>query len=196
MVIKAQAERLLEESETDDEREVAKTILDAADRLESTSRKTNKIKDVIEADDGLHAFDVSDMVADAVARAEAAHPDATFRVESDCSGRAYGHSNVPTALENLLDNAARHTDTDAPHVAVTAERKNGHFEISIEDDGPGIADHEIEALENGEETQLLHSHGAGLWLSKFIVDRSDGDLTVERTASGTKVTIEFPSKRE
>lgn len=63
----------------------------------------------------------------------------------------------------------------------------------VEDDGPGIPDLETQPIDRSEETSLEHANGTGLWLVKWIVDASDGALSFERTAGGTRVVIEFPA---
>jgi len=63
--------------------------------------------------------------------------------------------------------------------------------ITVSDDGPGIDHDEIAVLEAGSETPLRHGSGIGLWLVKWVVDRSSADLSFDAGPGGTDVTIRF-----
>ncbi|MFB6152746.1 MAG: ATP-binding protein [Halodesulfurarchaeum sp.] len=52
-------------------------------------------------------------------------------------------------------------------------------EVRIEDNGPGIRDHELRVHENGIETPLRHSTGVGLWLTDWVIEMSGDTLTFE-----------------
>lgn len=94
------------------------------------------------------------------------------------------------ALENLLENALEHTDSET--VRITAEEIPRGVEMTVEDDGPGIPDHELAVLDEGTETPLEHSSGIGLWLVYWAVDAIRGDISFE-TGDGTRVVLSVPS---
>ncbi|WP_394338989.1 sensor histidine kinase [Halorubrum sp. CSM-61] len=69
-----------------------------------------------------------------------------------------------TAIEEGVENAVKHNDSPSPTVRIRVERRDGEWiEIEIEDDGPGIPEHETHVLERGE-TSLKHADRLGIWL--------------------------------
>jgi signal transduction histidine kinase len=65
--------------------------------------------------------------------------------------------------------------------------------VTVSDNGPSIPRHELEVIEQREETDLAHGSGIGLWLIYWATSAVRGDVSFERTASGTRVTLEFPA---
>ncbi|QPV61279.1 PAS domain S-box protein [Halosimplex litoreum] len=127
---------------------------------------------------------------------------------------------VDLAVRNLLENAVEHSSTsdrpgaddavehgstspasqtrqdalahsgEEPTVSVTATVAERSVTLSVVDDGPGIPDAELAALERGAETPLEHGSGVGLWLVEWVVTKSGGDLSFE-TDDGTRAAIRF-----
>ncbi|PVZ56898.1 ATP-binding protein [Pseudomonas sp. B1(2018)] len=95
-------------------------------------------------------------------------------------------------LGNLLDNACKWADAEV-RVSV-AELANG-FELSVEDDGPGIPEERRDQV-FGRGTRLdeqTHGHGLGLGIVRDIVDSWGGKLSLlESEWGGLKVVIELP----
>ena len=57
----------------------------------------------------------------------------------------------------------------------------------------GISERETRVLKRGEETQLEHGSGIGLWLAAWVVDASDGELSFARPDDGGSVaSISLP----
>ena len=64
----------------------------------------------------------------------------------------------------------------------------------VEDDGPGIPDHEVAAIESGRETALEHGSGLGLWVIEWSASVLGATVTyANRTPRGTRVTIRLPT---
>ena len=59
--------------------------------------------------------------------------------------------------------------------------------LRVEDNGPGIPEHERAVLESGRETPLEHGSGLGLWLVHWTVDRFGGDLAFDDAPGGGAV---------
>jgi len=93
------------------------------------------------------------------------------------------HPLVSSALLNLIENAVEHNDKPTPRVDIDSTDV-GHggpelVEVRIADNGPGIPDGELVALERGYETDLEHTSGLGLWLVNWIVIESGGEMWFE-----------------
>ncbi len=51
---------------------------------------------------------------------------------------------------------------------------------------------EASVLETGEETQLSHGRGTGVWMIRMLVEQAGGDVTVDATDAGTTLTFRLP----
>lgn len=100
------------------------------------------------------------------------------------------HPEFKLAIRELIDNAvSHHPDPENAAVTVTTEVDSEEATLIVEDNGAGLPATEIEMLEAEEETVLEHSSGIGLWLVRWIVSRSGGELLAERTETGTRISI-------
>jgi signal transduction histidine kinase len=105
-----------------------------------------------------------------------------------------------TVFANLVENALEHgASADGPTVTVAlaetllADSGDGHDAVfTVRDDGPGIPDHELEALHREEESALDHGSGLGLWLVSWSVDALGGQLSFETDDTGTVVRVRIP----
>src|SRR5690606_29425148 len=86
-------------------------------------------------------------------------------------------------LGNLLDNAYKYCKS---RVQVTAASRGGRLEITVEDDGRGIAPEEVERLlERGTRAdESVPGHGIGLAVVRDIVGLYGGTLEIGRSPLG------------
>jgi signal transduction histidine kinase len=105
-------------------------------------------------------------------------------------------------LENLLENALRHTPVGG-EVAVRWRRETSHLVFSVEDTGPGFAPadlpHLFTPLYRGEASRNRATGGAGLGLAiaRGILRAHGGDLTAaNRVAGGALLTGTLPAMRQ
>jgi two-component system OmpR family sensor kinase len=90
------------------------------------------------------------------------------------------------ALDNLLDNALRHTPTGG-NVRITATVPPGHVLIGVADDGPGFTNDMLTRAFLPFASSTDHSHGeAGLGLAivAAIAEAHAGDARAENLPSG------------
>lgn len=66
-------------------------------------------------------------------------------------------------------------------------------EMSIGDDGPGIPETELASIRAGNETELQHGRGLGLWQLRWGVEKLNGDFSFE-TDNGTTIRIALPGR--
>jgi signal transduction histidine kinase len=103
------------------------------------------------------------------------------------------NSLLPVAIGEVVDNAVRYSETDTPEVTMRTERRGGHVDLHVADDGPGIPRTEREVLATLEESPLEHSSGLGLWFVYWTVSDSGGEVGIrERSTGGTEVTLSLP----
>jgi signal transduction histidine kinase len=97
-------------------------------------------------------------------------------------------------LGNLLDNACKWADAEVRlSVVETAEG----FDLSIEDDGPGIPEAQrTQVFSRGARLdEQTHGHGLGLGIVRDIVDTWGGTLSLlESEWGGLKVLIQLPRR--
>ena len=159
--------------------------------------------------------DVRDLLKSVVADAR----DGATTVELVVEGGAEGDSDWTTrvrpaalraVVENTVENAVDHHDGEGVEredggawVRVALRREGGNaereadgdarFVLTVEDDGPGIPDHEVDAVESGRETALEHGSGLGLWVVAWGAAAVGADVEyADREPRGTRVTVSVP----
>lgn len=102
-------------------------------------------------------------------------------------------------LQNLINNALKYTDTDKkPEIHVSARECPAYWEISIKDNGIGVAHEDSEKI--FQVFQRLHSRkeyegtGIGLAICKKIVENHQGKIWIE-SQSGMGSTVYFTIKK-
>ena len=98
-------------------------------------------------------------------------------------------------LVNLLKNT-REALVEKGNVFVTADCHRGHsIEISVRDDGPGIAPDKIERIFEAYYTTKERGTGLGLAIVKHNVELYGGNVRVEsELGKGANFTLIFPAK--
>ena len=98
---------------------------------------------------------------------------------------------------NLLANATKFAP-DGSVVRIGAEASAGHIVAWVEDEGPGPAAADSDAIfarfrRGAEEEPEPGGLGLGLWIVKSIIDRHAGTIALVRTEQGrTRFTITLP----
>ncbi|ELZ48886.1 histidine kinase [Halorubrum coriense DSM 10284] len=101
---------------------------------------------------------------------------------------------LPVAVSEATENAVKHNERETPSVEVRVERRpQGWIAIEVEDDGPGIPDHETQVLEAGE-TSLTHADRLGIWLMYWVVAKAGGEFDIETGEDGTTIRLEVPAR--
>lgn len=120
------------------------------------------------------------------------HPGAT--IETDLPERLLvsGDHALRYVIREALENAMDHHSAppEERRVVISAHSSNGQVEVRIADNGPGIPESELETVQTGEETQLSHASGIGLWLITWLCRLYDGSVEFESPSDGmTAVTL-------
>ncbi|WP_435097546.1 histidine kinase N-terminal 7TM domain-containing protein [Halorubrum sp. N11] len=164
---------------------------------------------------------VDEVVASAVANARDRDPDATVEAaldDGDWTTRVRDDA-LRAVIENTVENALDHHDGEGVEredggawvrVSLRRERQgdgregdtddasddardNARLVLVVDDDGPGIPDHEIEAIESGRETALEHGSGLGLWVVEWGAAAIGAEVDyADREPRGTRVTVSIP----
>lgn len=141
--------------------------------------------------------DVASRLGEQVDRLGRRYPEVEIVAEIPETRYVTASDQIDSALWNLLENAIEHNDSPTPTVRVSVARsrrgQRDDVEIRIADDGAGVPAEERSVLESDGETPLEHSTGLGLWLAKWIVGASDGELLIrDNEPRGAVVVIRLP----
>jgi PAS domain S-box-containing protein len=166
----------------------------AAEELLDISRQLRDADRVVTNDPDRQSVDVAVLLSELVAEFAAEAPDIEWYTAIPDSLRARATPTLAVALANVLDNAVEHNGGSRRRVAVVAERDTDRTEVRVVDDGPGVPAVERELLlGDRERTQVAHSSGLGLWLTRWIVGNAGGSLDIDGGRNGgTVVTIDLP----
>ena len=97
------------------------------------------------------------------------------------------------ALTNILKNSIEHS-YENNKVLIESSENNAYVKITIEDFGSGIAkediNHIFERFYKGKDSDY-DSIGIGLALSKSIIEKQNGKISVESSDDGTTFTIKY-----
>ncbi len=102
---------------------------------------------------------------------------------------------ISEALYNLLDNAVKYSPKDSK-IKISAKKINDNLQISVEDEGTGIAESEREKVfqkfYRGDEK--IKGFGMGLAIVRGIIEAHSGKIWVEQGKIGAKFVLELPIK--
>ncbi len=106
---------------------------------------------------------------------------------------------VETILRNLLSNAVKFTHPGG-NISISAELRNEEVKISVGDDGTGMSEESVNKLfvidnkVRSKGTKDEEGTGLGLILSKELVEKNGGEITVESTpGKGSIFSFSLPA---
>ncbi|HKP17129.1 MAG TPA: HAMP domain-containing sensor histidine kinase [Gaiellaceae bacterium] len=126
---------------------------------------------------------LDELVASAVERAHLHSPDVDFRTALEASVVRAAPQQLERALSNLLDNAAKWSDSVEIRVAGP--------EVTVRDYGPGIADEDLpkifDRFYRAAAARHLPGSGLGLAIVRQVARSHGGDVTAENAPGGGAV---------
>ncbi len=182
----------------------ARRIADEADRL---SRVVANVLNFTRLERGMlntrpTTGDLARAVRESVARQQPALEAAGARLELRIADRLppvrFDRDAVAQILQNLLDNAEKHTRQSADRtvqVALTAD--NGTVALTVRDHGPGLPEEVRERLfqpfVRGADNEAPAGLGLGLVLVKTLAERQGARVTcADAPGGGAQFTVAFP----
>jgi signal transduction histidine kinase len=141
---------------------------------------------------------LGDVVQSALAACEVQASEKGLVMEQrlDAAGGAPCSPRLVRVLQNLLQNAIRHTPLEGT-VRVEASRSERGLEVTVTDTGEGIRpevlDRVFEPFWRGDAARSGPGSGLGLALAKRIVEAMGGDITVRsEPAGGSRFAVLLP----
>lgn len=177
-VVLSRIERLQADERLPDDLEAELGIVaDAATDIIDLSEQARQFRDVLALQrKELGTVDVVPIVRDVVEENRSAHEGVTIETTLPESAHARVRGRLRFALDELLDNAISHTETESPRIRLAVTEHDDTVEIRIDDDGPGIPESERKVATRERERPLEHGSGLGLWLVRWTVEQSCGRI--------------------
>ncbi|HEV7657997.1 MAG TPA: ATP-binding protein [Mycobacteriales bacterium] len=145
--------------------------------------------------------EVDEVVSEALDRTRLAAESGGIVVVSGGQGRLTvcgNESQLVTALVNLVDNAIAYSPAGT-RIAVGTRRRDGHVEISVSDQGIGIAERDLERVferfyrSDPARSRATGGTGLGLAIVKHIATNHGGGVSVWSVeGSGSTFTMRLP----
>jgi len=202
VIIEALADGMVEDPET-----VQHYLQTAQGQIGSLSLLLDDLFDMAQIDAGGLQLDrqpnsIGDLISDTIEAFSALARQRSVRLEGSASPDAdpvvMDGQKVGRVLNNLLDNALRHTPAGGT-VRVKASLMQEQVQVEVADSGEGISGedlpHVFERFYRGEKSRSRATGGAGLGLaiSAGIVEAHGGTIGVDSIAGqGTRVWFTLP----
>lgn len=100
-------------------------------------------------------------------------------------------------LTNILQNAAKYSDNKGT-ISINLKGNDNYIQLDIIDEGKGISQDKLEAVfskfyrEENEMTRKSKGTGLGLFITKYLVEQHDGEITLKQNKpQGLVVSIHF-----
>jgi two-component system sensor histidine kinase KdpD len=176
------------------------TIDSQADRLD---RVISDILDLNRIEAGViapapHVVDVRSLLEDVKDRTRLTTTGRGVTIDSPPSVSIDAdESLIAQALVNLIENAAKYSTPGAP-IRLRALPAGAAIELTVEDDGPGIAQQDLPHVferfyRATEQSRRVKGSGLGLAIVKGFVGLSGGTVRVESSPAGTRFILNLPA---
>jgi signal transduction histidine kinase len=98
---------------------------------------------------------------------------------------------VVRAVAPLVDNAVRHARSK---VTFTAADHPDHVELTVSDDGPGVAHDILDNLFQPGATYDTGGAGLGLGIARRVARSFGGDVVLDQNADGAAFVVTMPRR--
>ena len=166
-------------------------IHDKAAGVAELGNQVRWIERALDRDRKPTAVDPAAVVADVVADHRETHPETTVRVDDADAVPAVADELLELAVGNLLENAVEHgSSTVEIEIAPADTDPAARVDIAVRDGGPGIPDRERAVVGGDREiTQVDHSRGLGLWVTRWVLEGVGGRLVFGDQSDGGSVAL-------
>jgi PAS domain S-box-containing protein len=171
--------------------ETAETIEHAGQSLLAISEQITDFEGLIsQPQQGTTVYDVADALERVVAGFRTEYPAAAVRLDRPESATVRGSRLLPAALEEVLELAVGAGPAIAD-VELTVRVGDDRVCIDVTDHGRTIPESDFSVIANRAESSIRHPDGLELWLVRWAVLNSDGEITVSATDT-RQFTIALP----
>lgn len=185
---------IMEESDGEKIKENANNIMRSATDINKLIDESDTIRGIIkDSDPDIRSVQLQPIISNSASSVLEQFENA--KIEVECQSNLYVNAGVKldVAIESLIDNGLRHNNSDNPKIKINCQKiSNNKVSIDIIDNGVGIPQEDANILESNKTiSQLNHSSGLGLWMTKWIINSYHGNIKVNKSRSmnGTKITL-------
>ncbi len=194
----------VEDGVVDDPPTLRRYMADLRAQVATLSRLVDDLFELVQVEEGVLLRESSrarleDVIGSAVeaCRVEADAKGLVVERRLDGAGGAACSPRVGRVLQNLLQNAIRHTPADGT-VRIEARRRPDAIEVVVADTGEGIPadalDRVFDPFWRGDPARSGPGSGLGLALAKRIVEALGGNIRVEsHGAAGARFAVVLPA---
>ncbi len=174
-------------------------------KLEELRRQTTRLSSMLSAllhyssaslgSDAMESIDTLALVTEIVRSIP--HYGVDVDVRGDWPRLATLAAPLDLTLRNLIENTIKHHDRSTGQLLIACTDAGEHLEITIEDDGPGIAPEHWESVFLPFRTLGSDGAGMGLAIVQKMVDAVGGAISISSNASerrGTAFKIRWPKQ--
>jgi signal transduction histidine kinase len=189
-----------------DEETIRRYVTEMRGSIESLVELVDDLFELVQLDAGAIQAEterarVEEVVHSAVAacEAQASSKGLVVHMRFDGAAAAPCSPRLTRVVQNLLQNAIRHTPSDGTVVVEARRRDRGGIELAVRDTGDGIEptarERIFEPFWRGDSARSTEGSGLGLALSKRIVEALGGTIMVESSpASGSRFAVSVPDR--
>ncbi|OOG14366.1 ATP-binding protein [Pseudomonas sp. C9] len=197
-VLRVHAQNLMEPGSEEDRRASLEHLISGVDR---TSRLVNQLLTMARIEPQAEtrppaAIDLTATVRDSLVQLTpwllSRDLELVFDVSDDINLVKVDPTAIDIALNNLVTNAAKYSPAHGL-ITVRLTKKENCYELSVEDEGPGINEEDHDRLfERFYSRGNDQGAGLGLTIVRAIAERFGGQIELEnRTPTGLRATLEF-----
>lgn len=168
----------------------AALILESSQKLTDHTDKAREVEEIVQKKQTTKTVSLETVVSRAVEEYREQFPDSTIETDVDDID-VTAINGIGAAVSNAVENALEHNPSPV-HVEITSDVDEETVTLHIADDGTGIPKSDLEAINSEAESKLTHGSGVGLWLMKWVVEKSDGSLTLRNNDGGVCVDMRLP----
>ncbi len=174
-------------------REDLQTMRETLLRFIDTTEQARYIEQTVQ-DSQVVPVGLTGVVEENAAALDSEFPEANISLAGLDAVMVVADEHIGVAVEELLRNAIVHAESDpaAVEVRITTCETPGSARLTVRNEG-SVPASTRRVIEQGTETQLQHTSGLGLWLVKWLVEKSYGKLTLSDNGDSCQVQVDLPT---
>ena len=195
-IVSVYAEALLEHVPEGGEEYASKILEAARDAVEITESAREVTNVMIQSDVERSPVSLRSVLEGEIDDMRANHDRALVTVDGAIPGATVRADDMlESVFRNLLTNAIKHNDKEIAEVSVSATVSGDDVVVRIADNGPGVPDHrKDEIFSEGEAGLETGGTGLGLYLVETLVERYEGEVSVEdNEPTGAVFVVRLPT---
>ncbi len=167
------------------------SIIEHCEHMEQTIDRVETLVDILTHVNDPGERDIQQAISHAEAVAKESHPDLTVEITDDDSLLTRADELLHLALAEVFENSAVHGNGA---VTVSLRETVDTVCLEISDDGSGVELAESSLFQPNTRGPESDGDGLGLYFASLIIERYDGDISLDCTGSRTTFVITLPKK--